>query len=108
MFKKKAHSPSATVSVVLDNQTVSLPRDLSVAAGLLEQGELVSRISPASGDARAPHCLMGICCECMMEIDGVKRRACMTRPESGMVIRRGLTDPDSHAQTEEENHGPSL
>ncbi len=96
------------MTVTLDRREVSLPGDASVAAGLLGQGEILSRISPASGEPRSPHCLMGVCCECMMEIDGVKRQACMTTPKPGMVINRGLSEKnDNPADTDEPNPKPN-
>jgi D-hydroxyproline dehydrogenase subunit gamma len=33
---------------------------------------------------------MGVCFECMMEIDGVQRQACLTETKEGMVINRHL------------------
>ncbi len=51
---------------------------------------------------------MGVCCECMMEIDGVKRQACMTTPKPGMVINRGLSEKnDNPADTDEPNPKPN-
>lgn len=90
MFKKDKNTTQSTVSVVLDGRPVSLPEGMSVAAGLLGIGEIVSRISPSSEKPCSPHCLMGVCYECLMEIDGIKRQACMTEPREGMVINRHL------------------
>ena len=33
---------------------------------------------------------MGVCFECMMEIDGIQRQACMTEVQDGMIINRHL------------------
>ncbi len=87
------------VEVALDGRSVSLPSGGSVAAALLEAGEIISRKSPTSGKPCSPHCLMGVCFECMMEIDGVQRQACMTPVRQGMNINRRLD--------KEEFHGPS-
>ncbi len=106
MFKKDDKLNIATVSLVLDNRRVSLPKDASLAAGLLGIGEIESRVSLSSGKTCSPHCLMGVCCECMMEIDGIRRQACMTEPREGMVINRGLDSTPS--QKKEDPHGPSL
>ena len=78
--------------ILLDGRTVTVPTGVSVAAALLEIGELISRISPSSGKPCAPHCLMGVCHECLMEINGVKRQACMTDVAEGMVINRNLNN----------------
>ena len=90
MFKNDKNRTHTTVSVVLDGRPVSLPAGISVAAGLLGIGEIVSRISPSSKKPCSPHCLMGVCYECLMEIDGIKRQACMTESREGMVINRYL------------------
>jgi hypothetical protein len=39
--------------------------------------------------ARAPYCMMGICFDCLAEIDGVpNRQSCMVAARPGMLIRR--------------------
>ncbi|RPJ73629.1 MAG: (2Fe-2S)-binding protein, partial [Desulfobacteraceae bacterium] len=38
----------------------------------------------------SPHCLMGVCFECMLEIDGVQRQACLTPVREGMIVDRHL------------------
>ena len=105
MFKDDKKNMRATVTVVLDGRSVSLPEGMSVAAGLLAIGEIISRISPSSHKPCSPHCLMGVCYECLMEIDGVKRQACMTDVREGMVINRHLRTTD---EPKEETHESSL
>lgn len=92
MFKFDTAIAQETVKVTLDGKSVSLPGGMNVAAALLGIGETVSRISPTSHQACSPHCLMGVCFECMMEIDGVQRQACMTEVQEGMIINRHLDD----------------
>lgn len=61
----------------------------SVASALLAAGETVFRTTPVSGTGRGPFCMMGVCFECLVEIDGVpNRQACMTPVRSGMTVRR--------------------
>jgi predicted molibdopterin-dependent oxidoreductase YjgC len=61
----------------------------SVAAALLGLGEGVFRHAPDSGAPRGPYCLMGVCFECLIEIDGVRRQSCLATIEPGMrVVRR--------------------
>lgn len=92
MFKTDSAIAQETVKVTLDGQPVTLPTGMNLAAALLGIGEIVSRISPSSDQPCSPHCLMGVCFECMMEIDGVQRQACMTEAREGMVIQRHLDD----------------
>jgi predicted molibdopterin-dependent oxidoreductase YjgC len=93
LFEFDAEATQATVSVSLDGTPVALPAGMSVAAALLARGELVTRLSPSCGRPCSPHCLMGVCFECWMEIDGVSRQACLTEVREGMVINRFLDHP---------------
>lgn len=90
MFKYDTAIAQETVTVRLDDKPMTLPVGMNVAAALLGIGEKISRISPTSHNPCSPHCLMGVCFECMMEIDGVQRQACMTEVRDGMIINRHL------------------
>ena len=90
MFKFDASIKQTTVHATLDGRPVSLPAGMNVAAALLGIGEIIFRISPSSHRPCSPHCLMGVCFECLMEIDGIERQACMTEVREGMMINRHL------------------
>jgi sarcosine oxidase subunit alpha len=71
-------------------EIVARPGD-SVATALLLSGERSLRTTAISGSSRAPFCMMGVCFECLMEIDGVgNRQACLTPVAAGMQVRRQL------------------
>jgi D-hydroxyproline dehydrogenase subunit gamma len=79
----------AGVRMTVDGQPVSVPAGSSVAAALLLAGAVPSRTSAVSAAPRAPYCMMGVCFECLVEIDGVpERQACMVAAREGMAIRR--------------------
>jgi predicted molibdopterin-dependent oxidoreductase YjgC len=79
----------ASVRVTIDGEPMSVPAGSSVAAALLLAGAVPSRTSAVSAAPRAPYCMMGVCFECLVEIDGVaERQACMVAAREGMVIRR--------------------
>lgn len=60
----------------------------SLAAALLANGVMRFRDSPVSGAPRGPFCLMGVCFECLVEIDGVANwQACMVPLAEGMRVR---------------------
>lgn len=60
----------------------------TLAAALLAAGVRHFRDTPA-GAARAPWCLMGVCFDCLVEIDGVaSRQACLVPVAEGMRVRR--------------------
>lgn len=73
------------VNLHINGQPVSVPAGCSVAAALAIAGNGVARTS-VSGEARAPLCGMGICQECRVSINGVRRLACQTTCSPGMRV----------------------
>lgn len=60
-----------------------------VAAALLANGIHTTRTSVVSDEKRGPFCMMGVCFECLVQIDQrLNVQACMTALESGMKVRR--------------------
>lgn len=60
----------------------------SLAAALIEAGERGFR-ETAKGGERSVFCGMGVCQDCLVEVDGAPNvRACMTAPREGMAVRR--------------------
>ncbi|SIO43943.1 2Fe-2S iron-sulfur cluster binding domain-containing protein [Rhodovulum sp. ES.010] len=84
------------VPVRFDGTVLDLPEGANLAAALLAAGVRVFRHSPVSGAPRAPFCMMGACFDCLVEIDGVVRQACMVEVTEGLQISRphegGLPD----------------
>lgn len=79
-----------SVEIEIDGETVSVPAQLTLAAALLMHDFVPTRINRPDGSPRAPHCLMGACFECLIEIDGVQQRACQVEVRDGMRITRVL------------------
>ncbi len=69
---------------------MAVPQGISVATAVLGHGDdHHCRQSVISGEHRAPYCLMGVCHECLMEIDGIPyRQACMVTVQEGMIVKR--------------------
>ena len=103
MFRKRTDSPAATVAppiaVEVEGRTVLVPEGASAAAAVLVAGLPSIRDTPvapgqgrgpqAHGSERAPYCMMGVCFDCLAEIDGVpNRQSCMVTARPGMRIRR--------------------
>lgn len=76
------------VDVTWDGETFSLSEGSNLAAALLAAGVDVFRHTPVSNAPRAPFCMMGACFDCLVEIHGVTRQACMLEVTEGMVIAR--------------------
>ena len=84
-----ALEPEATgVPVTLDGAPLTLPAGTNLAAALLAAGGSMFRATPVSGAPRGPFCMMGSCFDCLVEIDGVTRQACLTEVEEGLAIVR--------------------
>lgn len=79
------------VDVVFDGKKLFLPDGANLAAALLAAGVAVFRSTPMSGAPRAPFCMMGACFDCLVEIDGVMRQACMVKVSDGLIVHK----PDS-------------
>ncbi len=58
----------------------------SLAAALLAAGIRRLRRSPRTGAPRGAFCMMGVCQECLVRIDGRQEQACLTRVVAGMSI----------------------
>ncbi len=76
------------VTVLLDGQPLDLPEGANLAAALLAAGVEVFRKTPVSGAPRGPFCMMGACFDCLVEIDGVVRQACMVEVTAGLEVRK--------------------
>lgn len=77
------------INLHINGQAVSVPAGCSVAAALAIAGNGVARTS-ISGEARAPLCGMGICQECRVSINGVRRLACQTTCSADMRVEATL------------------
>lgn len=81
----------AQVSVLVDGRALWLTQGRSVAAGLLEAGLVSLRKSPRAGTPRGAFCLIGVCQECAIFIDGRLQQACLVPVREGQEIElRGV------------------
>ncbi|MFB9149015.1 (2Fe-2S)-binding protein [Roseovarius ramblicola] len=76
------------VPVTFDGRRLDLPDGGNLAAALLAAGVHSFRHTPVSGAPRGPFCMMGACFDCLVEIDGVARQACMIEVSPGLEIAR--------------------
>ena len=74
MFHKPPDASGQTVTVLVEGQPVSVTAGESAAAAALLAGLDFTRSSAISGEPRAPYCMMGVCFECLMVIDGIADR----------------------------------
>lgn len=77
----------AAITVFLDDRPIPARAGETVAACLLRAGVPYFRTTPVSGSVRLPYCMIGHCFDCLMEIDGASRQACLSQVRHGMKIR---------------------
>jgi len=88
MFERLPHGNTETVSIEIDGHGQRVPAHFTVAAALLASGRDACRLSAVSGAPRGPFCMMGVCFDCLVEIDGVPNvQGCMTLVREGMQVR---------------------
>ena len=89
MYATRPEARPATVEVFVDGVAVMVPAGASAAAAVLLAGSEAIRETAVSGAPRLPYCMMGICFDCLAEIDGAANvQACMITVAPGMRIAR--------------------
>jgi predicted molibdopterin-dependent oxidoreductase YjgC len=83
-------NPNARLlAVTIDGRPFAARDGDTVAATLLAAGLADCRTTPVSGSARGPFCMMGVCFDCLVEIDGrPNQQGCMIPARDGMKIGR--------------------
>ncbi|MGI4985777.1 MAG: (2Fe-2S)-binding protein [Janthinobacterium lividum] len=88
MFEALPLAHAATVTIEADRMTLTVPAHFTVAAALLAAGRDACRTSVIGGAPRGPFCMMGVCFDCLVEVDGVPNtQGCMVRVREGMTVR---------------------
>lgn len=78
---------AAALNFTFDGKVLKGRAGDTVAAALLANGIVSCRETPVSGAPRAPYCLMGVCFDCLVVIDGVgNRQGCLVPLAEGMAI----------------------
>jgi predicted molibdopterin-dependent oxidoreductase YjgC len=95
------------VTIDFENRRIEAMEGDSIAAALLNADVKSLRDTAVKATGRGPYCLMGVCFDCLVEIDGVpNRQACMIPVRHGMKVRRQTgaakplpVQPPGHAGT---------
>ena len=93
MFKRLPEAQQAMrqhpVAVTINGQPVQCREGDTVAAAMFAAGVVDCRDTAVSGVPRGPYCMMGICYDCLVTIDGQpNQQGCMTQVREGMNIER--------------------
>ena len=87
MFKRSEDDARAPVEVFIDGRSVAAREGDTVSAALLASGLDARRATAVSGAPRLPYCMMGVCFDCLVTVDGVgNRQGCLVPVSPGMKI----------------------
>ena len=90
MFKRLGDT-GETVSLKVDGKDIRARVGDTVAGAMLAAGVDRFRTTPVTESPRAPYCLMGVCFDCLVTIDGVgSRQACLVPVREGMAVETQL------------------
>jgi hypothetical protein len=88
MFRKLPDSAPLDATVIVDGVPVRCTAGEPVAALLLRLDGMNARLTE-TGAARGPHCMIGVCFDCIVIADdGPTRRSCLLPARDGMRITR--------------------
>ena len=105
LFRQLASAGDTTVCVTFNDMQFQAPAGSNLAAALLAAGVRRFRGTPVKGSPRAPYCMMGVCFECLVEIDGTPNcQSCLESVRDSMVIR----SQEGEAQVLSENGDETL
>ncbi len=82
------------IVITFEGHAIEARRNETIAAALSAAGILDWRLT-RSGARRGLFCGMGVCQDCLIAIDGCAQRACMTRIDRPMEVRRQAYEASS-------------
>jgi predicted molibdopterin-dependent oxidoreductase YjgC len=83
-----ADEQGLAVEILVEGRGVAAREGEMLATALLNAGVVPFRHTPVSGQPRAPLCLMGVCFDCLVEVDGAQNvQSCMVQVRAGMQVR---------------------
>ena len=88
MFEPLEPGIEADIEFLFDGQTIPARPGQTIAAALLAAGHLTFRTTPVSASPRSAFCMMGVCFDCLVSIDGTTQQACMTPAAPGLIVTR--------------------
>ena len=89
MFKTIEDHDADAIEILIEGTPHRVPANISVAAAALLCGLATVRETPVSGAGRLPYCMMGVCFDCLMKINGQpNQRACQVLVAADMTVER--------------------
>lgn len=84
-------NPANPNTMDLDGRPIPFRPGEPVATALLSAGVRHLRNSPVQNAPRGAFCFMGVCQECVAQIDGTLRQTCLVAAQPGMKISLGTS-----------------
>lgn len=90
MFKAISNGiAERTVTITFEGKKLIVPAGKTVMACILGANPGYTRTTGISRSRRTGYCQMGVCFDCLMEIDGIpNEQACMIVVRDGMIVNR--------------------
>ena len=87
MFRRSQEDARKAVEIFVEGRPVLAREGDTVSAALLASGLDARRATAVSGAPRLPYCMMGVCFDCLVTIDGVgNRQGCLVAVAPGMRV----------------------
>lgn len=87
MFRRLPEAQGESIPFTVDGVPLLARAGDSVAAALLAAGIEQCRTTPVTGAPRGPYCMMGVCFDCLVVVDGVgNRQGCLVKVTEGMRV----------------------
>ena len=87
MFERTREAPGRRVRITVNGAEIEAWEGEPLAGTLLAAGYLAVRSTLASDAPRGPFCMMGVCFECLVTVDGTANvQACATPVREGMAV----------------------
>lgn len=87
MFRRLPDAPGRALRFTLDGEALEGREGDTVASAMLAAGRRSFRQTAVSGGERGPWCMMGVCHDCLVVLDGVaSTQACLVSLRDGMAV----------------------
>lgn len=100
---RKPVSRGAPIQLFVNDVQLPAFKGESLGVALAAAGYLQLRRSPSRGEARGMFCLMGVCQECVVKVEGKSMPACMVLAQDGMLISTDTLNRQSGTPNSDES-----
>jgi predicted molibdopterin-dependent oxidoreductase YjgC len=91
MFRSINNTQDELITIYFEGRALSVSTDHNVATALLEAGINNFRETTPNNESRGPYCMMGLCFDCLMNINGAdNQQSCTIQVYDGMKIKRQI------------------